>query len=197
MSLPRIIGLTGYAGVGKDTVADLLVREHGYVKLSLADPIKELLNTRFGWTMEDWSDRQWKEAAIVLYMSPAGDSMYLSPRILAQWLGTEVGRYLAGPDVWLEVMWRKYQQHCYDRVTGNYLAPLVVPDVRFDNEADFIRSKGGVVVRITRMGAKPVAAHVSEAGLSRPADLTIENFGDIEEFKTHAFLSLQTLRRAG
>lgn len=181
MKLPRLVGITGPAGSGKDTLAAALIDTFGYTRRALADPIKELLNHRFGWTAEKWDDREWKEAPSVATGRLLDEGRrfyldkYLSPRQLAQWLGTEVGRDTFGPNVWIDKLIR-------DWTTAD--EPLtVVPDVRFDNEADAIRRNGGVIVRVKRLGVKPVSAHVSEAGVSdHLVDLTVVNDRDIHSF---------------
>lgn len=163
MNLPDLLCLSGRAGVGKDTVADYLVREHGYVKYRFADPLKKLLNERFGWTDANWNDRAFKEEPTLecgMGRLPDGKFGRLSPRSWAQWLGTEVGRTIGGKDVWVDAMWRQYQ----DNDRGKR---LVVSDARFDNEAASFWSRGGDVLHIERPGVAPVLAHASETGIDK------------------------------
>lgn len=147
-SFPRLIGLTGKAGSGKDTVANFLERGYGYTKYSLAQPLKEMLNGVFGWSMELWQNREWKECPLL------GD---VSPRKLAQWLGTDILRKYAGEDIWIKLM--------EDRLDTNPCAQMVVADVRFENEARAIHVKGGIVIQLVNPDAPAVAAHSSEAGV--------------------------------
>ena len=62
MSFPSLIGITGKAGVGKDTLAHYLHIIYGYHQYALAQPIKDALNARFGWKASAWDDRIWKES---------------------------------------------------------------------------------------------------------------------------------------
>lgn len=99
----------------------------------------------------------------------------VTPRIMMQTLGTEWGRSLL-PDLWLKV-W----QHELD----DSAHAVIVPDVRFDNEAELIRSLGGTIVHVQR---KPTAdmlavpAHASEAGITRVnGDIIFRNDRGIEK----------------
>ena len=158
-----IVGISGKAGSGKDTLAALLVKQHGYHRRALADPIRELLNDRFDWDPEFWNSREWKETR----NAAAGNK---SPRDWSQWLGTEVGRGLAGDDVWVNALARDWALMEYPL--------LVVPDIRFNNEAEWIRSIGGIMVNVTRPGVAPVRSHRSEAGVDEDLiDLSLRNDG--------------------
>jgi hypothetical protein len=57
-----ILGLSGFAGVGKDTVADILVRDHGFVKVAIADPLKRVARDIFDFTDEQlWGPSAMRE----------------------------------------------------------------------------------------------------------------------------------------
>jgi hypothetical protein len=177
--LPPVIGFTGKAGAGKDTLAAWLVENHGYKRYSLADPIKDLLNARFGWKPEQWDDRVWKEDPNGIHgchHSTRDGYVPFSPRSWAQWLGTEVGRALAGQDVWVNALFVKAAAEGSHRI--------VIPDVRFDNEAAAIRHMGGAVIRVTR-DVPGVAPHVSESGVDEElTDYTVKNSGRVSEATT-------------
>lgn len=154
--MTHLIGITGRAGVGKDTAADHLVHAHGFARYSLADPIRHGLVAMLhgiGLTPAHFSVRECKEQPLSL--------LGKSPRQLAQTLGTEWGRQLVHPDLWLLLA----EQVIAD-VTDNGGRGIVIPDVRFDNEADLIRRHHGTLIHIQRDSATAVAAHSSEAGVS-------------------------------
>ena len=126
-----IIGLTGKARSGKDTVADLLLAmlNPKYVKMAFADPMKDALQYGLGLTPEQL-DGDLKDVE---------DQMYdCTPRRMMQTLGTEWGRELIHRDVWVIAM-RK-------RVTSN----TIISDVRFNNEADMVRDMGGRMIHVFR-----------------------------------------------
>jgi len=194
-NLPRLIGITGKAGVGKDTFADYLVRQHGYVKYSLAEPIKRGINATFGFTPEQWNDRKWKE-------EPNPVLCGKSPREAAQFFGTEGGREFYGEDVWVNMMadhwkrlWAEYEVECRANDDVRYWPPrprMVVPDVRFDNEAARIAAMGGVVMRVIRPGVEPVNDHLSERGVSdKHVHVEVINDSDIVTFLRRCVYALE------
>jgi len=147
----KIVGITGPAGAGKDTVADYLCEHHGYVKYALAAPIKTALNALFGWPNDNWDDREWKETLI--------DWLGRSPRNLAQTLGTEWGRECVHPELWLLLAEMNINAHTLAR-------GVVIPDIRFENEAAWLRDRmGGQLWHVYRPKTKKVEAHSSENGV--------------------------------
>ena len=120
-AMPIVIGLHGPAGVGKDTIADYMVRSWGFQKVSFAGPLKRGVSELFGIPMEDMEDRTVKEQTI--------ETWGKSPRELNQWLGTEVMRNQFMTDFFLRSM---------DKSIETAGERIVVSDVRFDNEAEYI-----------------------------------------------------------
>lgn len=168
----RIIGIAGPAGSGKDTVAQRLIEKHSFMRYALADPLKNVLNDLFGWTQEQWADREWKERV--------DDHLGFSPRRAAQTLGTEWGRALH-PLLWLKIADSYIEA---SRAMNNLYADIpaagiVIPDIRFENEADWLRQKG-LLIHVVRDGCVPVEAHSSEAGVAyQEGDATVHNNRDI------------------
>jgi hypothetical protein len=162
-----IVGIAGRAGVGKDTVAQLIKDEYpNYCHMAFAQPIKDMLSM----IDVDCTTRETKELPI-----PEFD---ISPRRMAQTLGTEWGRALH-PDFWLIVAEREMYS------LGMHSNNFVFSDVRFENEADFIRRKGGLIIHVRSDIAPAVEAHVSEKGIAtRLADYIVVNNGTIEDLRT-------------
>ena len=119
--MPVVIGLHGPAGVGKDTIADYMVRSWGFQKVSFAGPLKRGVSELFGIPTEDMEDRAAKERTI--------ETWGKSPRELNQWLGTEVMRNQFMTDFFLRRM---------DKSILDAGERIVVSDVRFDNEAEYV-----------------------------------------------------------
>lgn len=166
MAAPRIIGITGRAGSGKDTVANFIVAARGGYRYSFADPIRAML-AQIGVNMADPYWVQNKENII-----PA---LGVSPRRLMQTLGTEWGRELINDSLWLILA----QQRLLANGPG-----MVIADVRFENEAAWVRKHGGLIIHLTREDAPAIEGHCSEAGVTvQDQDFTLNNFGTLEELQ--------------
>lgn len=149
----KIIGLTGKAGVGKDTVADYLVKNHGFRKYSLAGPLKEMLKV----IGVECDNRETKELPHPVFGK--------SPRQLAQTLGTEWMRNCVAADGWLRLadQFVKGTRELNNLEEVSIARGIVFSDVRFENEAEFVRNRG-TLVHVIR-STEAVAAHSSEAGV--------------------------------
>lgn len=181
-----IIGLTGKAGVGKDTVADILVQDYGFQKRPIAEPIKALLNELTDWSMENWASDWWKDTPQLGWdKEPA----WLTPRRMAQWLGTEVGRELGGPDVWI--------RRCLSPYDGG---DWVIPDVRFPNEVDAIDAYGGYIVGIQGPSRRKLGWeaqwHVSESAADDiGTNFVLRNEGTTQDLRNQVEWLVSELRR--
>lgn len=163
---PAIVGLTGPAGCGKTTVAGMV---EGAVVIQLADPLYAALALMLGVDEAILRHRGAKERPL-----PGFDR---SPRQLLQTLGTDWGRAFVGPDVWLRMAGRRI-----DALHAAGATTVILADVRFENEAEWIRNRGGEVWRVEREPAAAAAAHVSEAGIPDALiDRTIDNTGTPEQ----------------
>jgi len=167
-----IIGLSGYAQSGKDTVANILVDKYGYKRVAFADKIRECLfaldpivGVRDGSSAtlhlsEYFDDFGWEKAKKLPEV-----------RRLLQVLGTEVGRNLIDEQIWIEM------------ALGNVAIgdKVVVTDVRFEDEAKEIKWLFGEIWRINRPNTKPANAHISEIALDDWVfDRFIDNSGDLK-----------------
>lgn len=176
---PSLIGLTGLAGTGKDTVRTML-EDAGFTGFAFADPLRMMLRELLtGSNIDDkyMDSREFKEAII--------PELGVSYRQLAQTLGTEWGRALQ-PDFWLRLA-TSYLDG--ERDAGGQA--FCVSDVRFENEAQWVRNHGGVIWRIERPGTQPVRSHASEEGMNDiQANLTIFNVGNFGELYNQVMATL-------
>lgn len=163
----KVIGLTGAARSGKDTVADHLVWEHDFIRIAWAEPIKAMvcamLNVNRGWIEQN------KEVPF--------DSKIPSPRVLMQTLGTEWGREVISPTLWIDLGLKKLQEASDDGFPG-----AVVTDCRFNNEAAALFRRGAHMWHITRPDVPAVNPHASEKGIKAAyIDQYLVNDGTIED----------------
>ena len=140
-----IVGLVGFIGAGKGTVADLLVDRHDFVKESYANSVKDASATIFGWNRnmlegDTPGSRAWREQNDKWWSEKFGKPF--SPRLALQLMGTEAGRDVFHPDLWVHTVMRR----CENAPWNNY----VIADVRFPNEIKAIRDSGGKVIRVRR-----------------------------------------------
>ena len=180
---PKIIGLIGFAQVGKDTFAQALV-EQGWMRRAFADALRKVLYALDPmvdlvvpgkWDSEPrlWSLRRAVDTYGWDYVKVNGPEWSdFSARKYLQRLGTEGGRHVLGEDIWV----RTVTDHLVSG--GRY----VITDVRFPDEVEAVTKAGGILIRITRPGYGPVNDHVSEHALDNvEASLTIDNAGSIED----------------
>lgn len=167
-----IIGLSGYAQSGKNTVADILVDHHGFIQLAFADAIRDFayaINPMVACSpsgyLQDLVDlKGWDEAK----QEP-------QVRRLLQSTGL-AGREMIDEYLWVALTLSQIK----DPHEGRY----VITDVRFPNEAAALTSQGGQIWRIERPGVDAVNDHVSETALDAWIfDETIINDGTIEDLK--------------
>lgn len=143
-----IIGLTGPKRCGKDTVANLIMQHNtSFYPLSFAWPIKQMVMEGLGLSMEQVNGD----------LKDMPDPVFgCTPRHILQTLGTEWGRELINESIWLLIMEQRIQ---------NVGKDIVITDVRFENEASWIRAQeNGKVVHITGR-VKSRDAHKSEGGV--------------------------------
>ena len=145
-----IIGILGFIGSGKDTVADYLANIHQFRRESFASTLKDSVAAVFGWdrTLLEGRTRQsreWREQVDPWWANRL-NLPHLTPRwVLQQW-GTEVVRKSFHDDTWIASLENKIR-----KITDD----VVISDCRFVNEIQAIRNQGGIVVRVTRGNVPP------------------------------------------
>ena len=186
-----IIGICGLIGSGKGTVADILVEQHNYEKLSFADKLKDGVSSVFGWDREmlegDTDDsRKWREEEDKFWTEETGETV--TPRLILQLFGTDCMRNGFYDGIWVSLV----KQELLKNKDKNY----VIPDVRFENEAKMIRSLGGRICQVRRgpdplwfrlykdLGQEPTDVHKSEwAWANVQMDYILANDGTPEDLK--------------
>lgn len=145
-----IIGICGLIGCGKGTVGDILVEEYGFTKLSFADKLKDGVATVFNWDRamlegDTVESREWRETQDDFWSRETGRT--ITPRLVLQEFGTDCMRHGFDDGIWVSLV----KQELVKYPKKNF----VIPDVRFPNEANMIKSIHGEVWRVRR-GQDPV-----------------------------------------
>lgn len=169
LSSLKLIGISGHAGVGKDTVAAWICKnyENCYGE-SFAEPLKRACAAAFGLPIEWFNDREMKEEET---------PWVVTPRKIAQFVGTEMFRTVVA-NLYGEFTYSHWIRLMEMRLTGQSAPPadqgfyepgdcVIIPDVRFQDEADWIQSNGGILIDIRRDGFNGkvgISNHASEAG---------------------------------
>lgn len=173
----NILGLTGYKQAGKTTLAGVAVVDFGFQRIGFADELKEMVEKMWpAFTFAHiWGDR--KEEVLEEYGKTA--------REVLQHVGTDMFRAY-DPDVWVRCMRRRI--HAYLMRMGNSARPIIIDDIRFDNEAALIRELGGQVWEVVRKDPQSKKRrkkdiHPSELGLlASSVDMVILNAFGMEEY---------------
>lgn len=175
---PLLIGVTGYARYGKDTVGKILTEHHGYRRIGFADNVRKAA-LALDPIIERSTGARLSEV-VALHGWEYAKELHEVRRTL-QRMGTEVGRNHFGRDVWINMALKGVQEY------------TVVTDVRFPNEAEAIKERGGVIWRVLRSVSSGVSTwHASEAHImSLPVDHMLFNNGTIEDLGAAVALVLQ------
>lgn len=172
-----LLGLSGYARTGKDTVAKILQDQHGFERVSYADALKDMA-LRINPAVDAWDGREMFHLADAVGEDgwEFAKDHYPEVREFLQNLGVAL-RETVDENVWVNLAFRKIDPYSG---TGRY----VVPDVRFPNEMGAIRFVGGRIIRVERPGYGPVNGHVSETALDDAKfDYTLENDGTVTKLE--------------
>jgi hypothetical protein len=140
-----IIGVCGFIGSGKDTIADYLTNFHGFRRESFANSLKDAVAQVFGWDRtllegRTKQAREWREQ-VDPWWAERLNMPNLTPRLMLQLWGTEVCRKGFHDDIWIASLENKLRNSTDD---------IVISDCRFPNEIKSIRDAGGIIVWVKR-----------------------------------------------
>ena len=202
-----IIGVFGYAGSGKDTVGKLIQYNMSRSKIPIKEVIEDYSNNEWwmeeqsGWEIKKWAGKLKTIASLITGIdvekfedqefkkTDLGPEWGMTVRDLLQRLGTEAMRDGLHKNVWVNALMADYKIHpehfndiANGRETGDGYPNWIITDTRFPNEAQAIKDKGGMVIKVDRPGVGPVNGHPSEDALKDyNFDYVIHNDGSIND----------------
>ena len=168
----KIIGLSGYAKSGKDTVGQYLVSNYGFNRVAFADSVRQGVYALNPFIPNGDSFVRLQTVVDSLGWDTAKEDIPEVRRLL-QLYGTEAGRDIHGQNIWIDNL-----QYKVETLLEN--SHVVITDVRFENEFEYVESVGGTIMRVTREGVGKRFDHASESGPT-DADFIIENNGTLED----------------
>lgn len=144
-----VIGITGRIGSGKDTIAEYLIANYGYQRMSYASTLKDAVAAIFHWDREmlEGSTKESREIReqVDEWWAKRLDMPHLTPRWVLQYFGTDVCRKAFHDDIWIASLENKLA-----KMGDN----VVISDCRFPNELNSLKRLGATTIRVER-GQKP------------------------------------------
>ena len=150
-----LLGICGLIGSGKDTVAEHLVKHHGFKRDSFAKSLKDAVSSMFNWDRKmlegnTSESRAWREQPDAFWSERFGKP--ITPRWVLQYFGTEVMRGQMYDAIWV------------DSVIGRYKGEnTVISDTRFINEIKTIKAHGGKIM-LVKKGELPTREEMQKQG---------------------------------
>lgn len=195
-----IIAFSGVKFAGKDTAAEGLIRSYGFRRIGLADRLKDICSHVFDIPRGDMDNPSKKELFfnIPIVINPDHIKHLLellsydefvfsfedtckaicknfigkgltSIRDVLQTVGTDICRTFVQDDIWLA-----YVKH----IINNSKQPIVITDARFQNERDYLKSLGAILVLVKRPNCESKSDHISENQLGNESDYDVVIYND-------------------
>lgn len=183
-----LVGLSGYARSGKDSLGSFLVKNHGFKRYAFADVLRDCAYALDPYMVQENPDTEQDEPVRLTELVDAlgWEEAKKNPEVrrTLQRLGTEAGRQVLGDDVWVNAVFSKFTKE----------DDVVLTDVRFPNEASRVKAEGGYVIRIRRPDVVAINSHPSEVSLDEwPFDFLVVNDSSLDALEERAGKLVQEL----
>ena len=184
-----IIGLCGAQGSGKDTVANILISEYGFVKLTFASTLKDVVAILFSWPRDlleglTEESRLWRETVDDFWSAKLSISSF-TPRKALQMIGTDLFRIHFNNDIWISIVENKINTMLKNNPNIN----IIISDCRFANEFSLIKQfPDSHIIMILREKNYSInkLAHSSETEwVNYNFDAILQNDNSIDELKSN------------
>lgn len=172
---PKIIGLLGRSRSGKDTISDYIISNYpsdNIEKKRLAQPIKNAVCALYGFRADqvEGNDKDAVDADIGI--SPRAAMVGITDHVMGN----------MGREFFSERLFRSADQ------SNN---PIIIPDVRYEHDIEYIRSRGGVIIKVSRLNSEKVPRYEWEDPIDKiDCDVHVHNDGCLEELYTQVDAAL-------
>jgi hypothetical protein len=184
-----IIGLCGAQGSGKDTVANILISEYGFVKLTFASTLKDVVAILFSWPRDlleglTEESRLWRETVDDFWSAKLSIPSF-TPRKALQMIGTDLFRIHFNNDIWISIVENKIGTMLKNNPNTN----IVISDCRFTNEFSLIKQlPDSHIITILREKNNSInkITHSSETEwINYNFDAILQNDNSIDDLKSN------------
>lgn len=180
MSDYNLVGVTGYAGAGKDEFAISLELRAGFRRMAMSDPLLEMA-TVLNPLLQDENGKLFEFNRVVTALGYTEAKKIPAVRQYLQVLGTDAVRNIIGNDAWVRAAEASFVSLLAEGKN------VVITGIRFSNEAAMIKAYGGTMVKVVRRDTGPVNGHVSDTELDTlVVDEVIYNYGTRSELAQKA-----------
>lgn len=179
-----LIGLCGYKGVGKSSVANILVRDYNFTKFSFADSLKDSLSNIFGWNREllegeTEESRIFRESKDDWWSNKLGFEVV--PRNMMTKIGTDMFRDILHKNIWVLSLENKIK---------NLLEKdknVVISDYRYsDNEYEMIKNYNGIIVRVNDRNIPEYEEEINKIVRKHDFYISVKNMMSIKYPSIHS-----------
>jgi hypothetical protein len=179
LKLPQrvIVGLSGFANVGKDAVRTMLCEQHGFVGAAFADKVRAFA-TELNVYLPEIGETYTSVIKRMGYDAAKRTHPCVRKHLIAVGHGARTALY---PNIWVDVTLPPPASFEYAAFAAN-TQPLVISDVRYASEVKRIHDLGGLVYRITRPGHDAVDPTEARSLAEAPYDVLLINDGSLETF---------------
>ena len=183
-----IIGLCGTQGSGKDTVANILISEYGFVKLTFASTLKDVVAILFSWPRDlleglTEESRLWRETVDDFWSEKLSISGF-TPRKALQMIGTDLFRIHFNNDIWINIV----ENNIGVMLKNNPNTNIVISDCRFANEFTLIKQfpDSHIITILRENNSTNKIAHSSETEwVNYNFDAILQNDNSIDDLKSN------------
>lgn len=183
-----IIGLCGTQGSGKDTVANILISEYGFVKLTFASTLKDVVAILFSWPRDlleglTEESRLWRETVDDFWSEKLSIPSF-TPRKALQMIGTDLFRIHFNNDIWINIVENKIGATLKNNPNTN----IVISDCRFANEFSLIKQfpDSHIITILREKNIITNLAHSSETEwVNYNFDAILQNDNSIDDLKSN------------